>query len=270
MNKTTMIIFSKNRAMQLENLIFSLIVHWKDFRKQSVKVIYTYTNDEFRKGYDKVMNKYSWIEFIKETAFRQNVIDAIDTGKELLIFGTDDDVFIRNFDLQCEEVNFFKLRLEIITLSLRLGDNIKYCYTQNRMIARPELIQGAKYRLWNWTYQDQGDWTYPFSLDFNLYKTDFILDYLKKFDFRSPNTMEGYFARIMPYAKYLMMGFEKPKLVNLPCNRVQVDNQNRHGKITAEYLNKMYLDGYVIDLDELDIYNRDSCHAETEMKFVKE
>lgn len=270
MNKANIIIFSFNRPCQLELLLRSMKMHWNDFDNQEIKVIYTYSNDSFEAGYNKLKNECKGnIEFVKQVTFRQNVINCIDTSKELVIFGTDDDVFIRDFDLQCKEVDFFKQRPEIITLSLRLGKNISYCYTQNRFISRPLLIKGADYNLWNWTEGEEGDWTYPFSLDFNLYETDFILPYIKKFEFRSPNTLEGFFARIMPYARYLMMGFDEPKIVNLPINRVQMDNKNRHGRIPAEFLNYKYLDGYVIDYSKLEIFNGNSCHIESKVEFIE-
>lgn len=271
MNKANVIIFSFNRASQLQLLLYSMKKHWVDFDNQEIKVIYTWSNDNFKAGYDKLIAKCKGnIEFIKQVNFRQNVINCINPDNEITIFGTDDDVFIREFDLQCKEVDFFKLRPEIITLSLRLGKNINYCYTQNRFITHPGLIKGANFRVWNWTDDNQADFTYPFSIDFNVFKTSFILPYIQKFDFKSPNTMEGFFARIMPYEKYLMMGFEDPKIVGIPINRVQIEARNRHGRVTADTLNEKYLEGYVIDYDKLNVFKGNSCHIEGNIRFIEE
>jgi hypothetical protein len=270
MNNTNLIIFSKNRSCQLELLLRSMSMYWKDFDNQPIKVIYKYDNEYYKKGYEKLISKSaSNVQFIPETVFRQDVLKAIDPKVELTIFGVDDDVFIREFDLQCEEVSYFKLRDQIITLSLRLGKHINYCYTQNKYISRPALIPNAPYKLWDWTGEDQGDWNYPFSLDFHLYRTKFILPFIQRHDFRSPNTMEGFFARIMPYANYLMMGFDESKVVNIPCNKVQVDNRNKCGNITAEYLNRRYLGGQRIKYESLDIHNKNACHVETDIKFMR-
>jgi hypothetical protein len=107
-SEITTIIFSKNRACQLELLLRTLNL-------QS-KVIYTY-DEEFKSGYDKLILMYPNVEFILQTNFKQQVIENL--GKYTL-FLVDDDIMIESFDENCREFQEFKNDQNIICLSLRL------------------------------------------------------------------------------------------------------------------------------------------------------
>jgi hypothetical protein len=44
--------------------------------------------------------------------------------------------------------------------------------------------------------------------------------------------------------------FEESIIIKNPINKVQNFNNNIHGNITAEHLNKKFLEGYIIDLED--------------------
>ena len=52
------IVFSYNRAMQLDTLLYSLYEHWK-YPRIVVDVVYNFSNEEFDTAYDLLKKKYS-------------------------------------------------------------------------------------------------------------------------------------------------------------------------------------------------------------------
>src|SRR3989344_6927504 len=99
------IIFSKNRACQLELLLRSL--------NMPATVIYTYDQD-FKTGYDKLIGMYPEVEFVWETDFKKQVIENLG---EYTLFLVDDDVMIAPFEESCPEFEEFKKNQGIICLS---------------------------------------------------------------------------------------------------------------------------------------------------------
>ena len=60
------IIFSFNRALQLEALLSSIQRHWQKM-DYKLSVLYNTTGGDFQKGYDVLQKEYPAYEFIKET-----------------------------------------------------------------------------------------------------------------------------------------------------------------------------------------------------------
>ena len=80
------IVFSKDRAMQLELFIRSFNKYVKDFDKYIINIIYTYSNDNFKLGYDKLIGmNYPNVNYIKETNFRSDLIRMINLEKKHIV-----------------------------------------------------------------------------------------------------------------------------------------------------------------------------------------
>lgn len=58
------IIFSFNRALQLEALLSSIQCHWQK-TNYKLSVLYNTSGDDFQKGYDILQKEYPAYEFIK-------------------------------------------------------------------------------------------------------------------------------------------------------------------------------------------------------------
>src|SRR3990170_6252117 len=106
------IIFSKNRACQLELLLHSLNI--------PATVLYTHS-PEFKAGYSQVKKMYTAVKFVRETDFRKQLIDLVTRGGKYVLFLVDDDVMIRPFAKNCREFKEFKRNSKILCLSLRLS-----------------------------------------------------------------------------------------------------------------------------------------------------
>ncbi len=259
MSKINWCLFSKDRATQLELLLRSTKEYFKEYYDTKINVLYTYSNDSFKEGYDKVKLEYPEINFIKERNFKKDVISLVDINNKYTIFFVDDQVFKETFEM-FEIINFEKNE-HILCVSLRLHPNMTYCYTANVQMTP------IKNNVWSWRGLP-GDYGYPMSLDSHVFLTQDILPYLINVDYKNPNSLESIISSY-PINKTLMMCFDKSKTFNNPCNKVQTNNPNKHGNITAEYLNQEFLNGSIIDLTPFRGLNNESCHKEMPIKMIK-
>ena len=77
------IVFSKDRALQLELFIRSFNKYVKNFNNYTINIIYTYSNSQFEAGYNKlILMNYTNVKFIKEGDFKKDVINCIDKNKK--------------------------------------------------------------------------------------------------------------------------------------------------------------------------------------------
>ncbi|MCK9445479.1 hypothetical protein M0Q50_01130 [bacterium] len=251
--------FSKDRAAQLDLFIRSFEYYSKE--KYDIKIIYTYSNDEFKKGYDKLINYYIDIDFIKEQDFKNDVLKNIDLKKKYTSFFVDDIIFKNKFSINDNEFKIFENDKSILCLSLRLHPRLNYCYAAN------SPMKPSNKTLFEWEYES-GDNNYPMSVDMNIFRTEEIYPLLYSLNYNNPNSLEMYLS-MNPINKPKMICYDKSIIINNPCNKVQTNNPNKHGDIDAKYINDRYLDGYIIDLEEYKGIDNESCHKELPIKFIK-
>ena len=262
------IIFSKNRASQLRLCLESINKNAKDIF--NITVIYTSTDKEFESGYDKLKleNLSQGVKWIQQTDFKNNILQALQTNADLSCFGTDDDIFYKDFDVN-KIIETIKNDQDVFNFSLRLGKNTKFCYTMNTTnILHAEILKDGVIT-WDWSkhYLDYG---YPLSVDFHIFRTKDIMRLVKNVSFKNPNEFEASLQIFDTYPKFKMAAFENSVLVNSPTNKVQNTFDNLSGQnfgISAKELNNKYLNGEVIDLDSLDFSNIVGCHQELELRF---
>jgi hypothetical protein len=259
------IVFSKDRPMQLELFIRSFNKYVKDFDKYTVRILYTYSNDEYKKGYDKLIsNDYYNIIFIKENNFKNDLINLFNPYEKHSVFFVDDIVFKNPIDFYDNQMEIFENDKNIVCRSLRLNSNLTYCYAMGCNISRPNFLEN---NIFYWNGQ-QGDYGYPMSVDGHIFRTNEILPYVLYMDYRNPNSFEGNMAT-RPLNLPKMICYDKSIILNNPCNKVQINNPNNHGNITAEELNNKFLEGYIISLENFDNIENESCHKEMDLIFIK-
>lgn len=255
------ICFSRDRACQLELFLRSMKTFFKEFDLFEIKILYKYSNQKFKSGYDKIIKKYKNVLFIKENNFKRDLLSMIKENKYSIFF-VDDIVWKEPFSLNCKEFENFKKDKSILTLSLRLHPNLIYCYTAN--VNMIPLLNNV----WNWRGLP-GDYGYPMSLDGHFFRTEEIIGLLKGMPYSNPNQLEALLA-MYPINKPKMICCEKSIIFNNPCNKVQTNNPNKHGDVTAEYLNQEFINGNIIDLNPFIGLNNESCHKEMPIKLKKE
>ena len=245
------VIFSKDRAAQLDLLLRSM-PEWFD----EVYVIWTASDNNYRNAYQVLMNETpECVMCIQQGKdFKQDTVWFADSPNEHTMFLTDDDVFLRGFDMPTMPDN-------VACLSLRLNPRMDYCYTLNRPQKMPKI--GTAGNIWNWRLAD-ADYGYPMSLDGHIFRTADILPLLERLDYHDPNSLEAALAR-NPINRPMMMCFDRSVIVNNPVNRVQDTIKNRFGEFfgySQEWLNKQFMAGKRIKLEPFIGYDPNACHVE--------
>lgn len=250
------LIFSKNRPAQLELCFRS----HKRFWGEEVTVLYTRDFD-YREGYEKLRLKYKDVYFELETDFRKQVIDYVKRNK-LPVFYCDDDVMIRPYlDITDKLEN-----PDIACISQRMDHRYNYCFDSDVPVEIPRFIDN----MWEWKKYPL-DWGYPMSVLGNIFRQEDLLPILESINFKCPNTLEGRLAE-HPIDKPLMVGFERARNINLPQNLVQtIAPNNRAGNYSPESLNHKFMDGFVIDLDDVikKTKNATSCFMNIDFRWVR-
>lgn len=257
------VIFSKDRACQLDLLLRS-IQRNGNFLFSDITILYTYSNENYKLGYDKLSNRVSGVNWILETGdFRDKFLQYLETSQcNTICPFVDDDVFFREFN-DAESVE--SLLNEGIVFSLRLGKNITvHDNFSNRptefpyfYAIRDNLSNKDIGLLWD-KMQGHTPFGYPISVDGHFFKRTWLLDKCSEIEFKNPNFLEGNLQKFS--TEFTKMASPIDSCVtSIPMNRVQSEFENRTiGEVSSKELNNKYLDNQYIDLDKMD-FNRVNC-----------
>jgi hypothetical protein len=272
MEKINTIIFSKDRACQLNLLLESMKKNIIQYNDLDVSVIWKSSTDNYKKGYDILMKKFPEINFISQSEdFKNDVLVLLNKdGYRYVQFGVDDDVVYGKYDmemgLKCMENE------DVFTYSPRLGKNTIWCHNldyEHKFVLEEETTETIR---WNWT-KSYGDIGYPLTLDFGLFRISEIKKMIKTIGFTNPNYLEGNLASTYQY--YFREQMAAPIsscVIGIPNNIVNSSHPNKHAEkfgITAAALNIKYLTGEIIDLNAMDFSTIKGCHQEIEYIFKK-
>ena len=259
------IVFSKDRAMQLELFIRSFNKYVKNFDVHVIKILYTYSDNNYKDGYDKLIDmKYPNVQFVREVNFKCDLQSMIDISDKYTVFFVDDIVFKSPVDFYDKQMEIFENDKQILCRSLRLYPGLTFCYTMNVSMNKPVFLYNNVY-FWRGQSADFG---YPMSVDGHIFRTEEIIQYVNGLNYNNPNSFEGEMAsRPMNIPK--MICYNESIIVNNPCNKVQTNNSNLHGNVKVEDLNKKFLEGYTISMENIDGIKNISCHQEIELILKK-
>lgn len=260
------IVFSKDRAMQLELFLRSFTQFVSNVGDYQVKVLYTYSNDNYKRGYDKLIeHKLPNVEWVKETNFKNDLLGLINFNNQHTVFFVDDNIFKTSFDFYDNQMTILNDTWDIACRSLRLHRDLKYCYPKRQPMRQPAY---GNNNIFTWVGAD-GDYGYPMSLDGHIFRTEDIAPYLKDGDYSNPNLLESIMAG-NPIKRQKMICYNQSVIMNNPINKVQTLNNNIHGNITAELLNNKWLNGERIKLDTFVGFNNISCHQEIALQYERD
>lgn len=268
------VIFSKDRAMQLDATIRSFLLSCKDHHFVNLKVIYKASNSYHKESYDKLIRQYKSIEFIEEEDFRKQLLSNLAHSKYVL-FLVDDNIFVRDFHLS-EIAEVLQKNSDALGFSLRLGKNINYHYPSSSKEMIPPFIDvTGKVLKYDWTGKNRY-FGYPLEVSSSVYRTDDVLPLLTKLDFQGPNTLEAEIARsknTFANSKKNLLCFQQSVTFCNPVNVVQdVFPDNRSGnkrEYSPDSLARMFNAGYRIDVAKFLNFIPSSCHQEVQFEFIK-
>jgi hypothetical protein len=166
------LIFSYNRALQIDGTLRSLLIHCRDIGSLNLFVLYLTSSSLHARLYEQLKQEYAFwpqIVFIKQQNFRRDVIDLlyrpthekqaniirlclISMGwrfgflnnfwkkpgdrEETILFLVDDNIFTKDFLLQDADQGL-KQNPDVLGFSLRLGKNTTYCYSLDKPQSLP-------------------------------------------------------------------------------------------------------------------------------------
>jgi len=277
------IIFSKDRASQLDLLLRSFSRNDDQDVFENVAILYTVSNERFQYGYDILINNYYndcdgdtyGIRWYKEQDFRTDLLNIIARHKPShIVFMVDDMIMMRPLAFAINDGFNLLANQPVATISLRLGHNTYWQYQTNSETMMPTVFKDVKNGLYVWnrlTIPSTMNFNYPFSVDAHIFRTDLILPIIDAIPFTFPNDLEGGMQTHIHYAPPLMACQKMSAFINAPINRVQDKYPNRVGdthSISSEELNDKFLDGLFIDYDSIDFDKVRGCHQELEMEFA--
>ena len=254
---STVIVFSKDRPMQLHAYLESLI-RLSDCEEEQIYVLY---REERPIRYDKVKSYFPHIHWIAETCFSEQLQEIVSKSEEYIMFGCDDVLFLDRFCFKDMEM-YLSNHEQVLGFSLRLGRNIH---------PLPKgIVHEDPFFTWNWT-ENSGHYGYPWELDCTLYRRKDILEVFREAGIeklKTPNYLESvpedepqrYFKR-SKLAGY----YEQNKAIVITVNRVQETHKNGvdsvHGSDVISLFIKYQYEDRLLDLAEISKMKRTEIHV---------
>ncbi len=179
-NNFSVIVFTKDRPLQLHAYLESLF-RYSPTKQSDVTIIYK-KNELI--DYHNVINHFRSVKFIEEDIFHADLIYTIENSRDYIIFGCDDVVFTKKFDLN-DATTYLASNSNIFGFSLRLGTNI--LPMPKKVNIKSEVIE------WEWINTQAQHYNYPWELTATLYRKIDIKNIIKSHEnpFTSPNFLEG-------------------------------------------------------------------------------
>lgn len=272
MNDIVGIIFSKDRAMQLDATLKSFELNCKDRSDMDVKVLYTVSSRIHENQYDRLMEKYTHVQFVKEVLFKQQLLSSVE-AYPFILFLVDDNIFVKPFFIK-DIVSEVSEHHDALGFSLRLGKNIEYCYSMDVFLKKPDFtFVGKGFIKFDWTAAEY-DFGYPLEVSSSVYRTNDLLSLLTDAEFSNPNTLEFQLAShsySYASAQNCIISNETSIAFCNPINKVQQVYNNRAGtkaSYTASELSQMFEQGYRIDVAKYAGFIPNACHQEVKLVFM--
>ena len=244
------IVFSKDRAMQLHALLSSYFYYTKN--PAPLIILFRCSDKEHEISYEELQNEFKSfpVSFVKEVDFALQLKGVVgNLTSDRLFFMTDDAIFLDSYDLN-DCLHYHPIEN---LFSLRLGTDLDFCYAYNKKQSLPDFKQdelNETVHIWKWSNRPASpDWNYPLSLDATIYFRKEIALILECVAFSSPNSLE---SQMQLYKELFLVRngicFSKVKYVNVPCNVVQQEFNNKsNDSFTVKELLSYFLKGQRID-----------------------
>ena len=254
--------------MQLNGLIDSIK---KNFNSNHIKVsaICKY-DDNHKDSLEEVRNIHSDVTFVDETNFKANNLEILSRSHKYCMYLVDDIVMTGPVDVE-NIISLMSQNPQILNFSLRLGLNLKSCYTLNKVQKIPDgSVFDGKYFAWKWRDGDC-DWCYPMSADGHIFKTEIVEQISKLADYNNPNSFESIMHEIVMVSQCpdMSISYLQSKLVNIPVNKVQDYNNNHHGDVTVDELLSMWNNNKKMDISKYQGYVSRAAHEEIDIFVIE-
>jgi hypothetical protein len=249
----TTIVFSKDRALQLDAFLRSYARHVTP--REPVEVLYRSSSDAHAAAYLEVFDRHPFAFPHPEWEFKSDLLALLPLAGRVIFF-VDDQVFTRGWR-----------RREDLGLSLRLGTHLTQNYASNDPVQLLPTLRRVDEELLTWRWMD-GDlaWSYPLSVDGHVFDADVIRTAAGWLAFHSPNTFESALQALLPvFLQGYGLCYDEARVVNVPWTRVQTDWENRYQGHCTDSLLRAWQEGQQIDLSVIDGVLNDSVHQDFQL-----
>ena len=257
----TCVIFSRNRALQLDALLRSI----EKYSKSSFDIIIQYScSSNHRNSYEVLKERFNRVDnckFVEEQSFPSTLIEVIKSIKtQIVFFLVDDQVFVRPFNIE-----------DVITLvgrksffSLRLGRTITDFGIYEMKLA-PNYIIEDKYLTWSWKKnKSQKDWGYQFSVDGTVYRSIDVLRASMAIPFKAPNSYEDNMNSIIMFrGNNKGISYYEPVVINLIINASRQEKEYDNfesGEYSIDDMLELWELGKKFSIDEISKIRFSSTH----------
>lgn len=254
----TCVIFSRNRAFQLDALLKSI----KRYSETTFDIIVQYScSDLHRSSYIVLLERYKDVKFVEESNFKDTLLKQLKEIKtKWMFYLVDDQAFIRHFNI----IKILALKQKHNIISLRLGDNITNFGIEDKEFV-PRFTYDNEYLMWRWRENGGNyDWCYQFSVDATIYDTIDVVRGSLAIPFKAPNSYEANMNSLLLYkSNNVGISFRKPVVVNLIINASRGEMNYEScvsGEYTAEDMLVLLQEGKELDLDKISAINYKSSH----------
>lgn len=266
------IVFSKDRAAQLDLFLYSF---FENFPIGRVTVIYTFSNDKFRDGYETLIQKYGKkVGFLRENApLKEVFLKVVNECDDFLNIVTDDTVYYRSMweDFDDIDINDI-LDKDTLCFSPRLGLNTIVQDYKTGQLQKPltdYYDDGRSIIHWNWKIKPALE-NYGFACHQDSYicrKEDFLT--IANFNWQNMRELEGTLALERRHTMYYKPMMAAPSLswcVNVPVNNV-LPGLYAGDKCyeSLESMNEKFLNGQRLSLEKSDFSNVIGAHQEVKL-----
>ena len=270
--KADLVIFSYDRPLQLYALLES--VHKYITGLGETHVIYRASNDAYAQAYDQVRTTFSSAQFARQgdnpaADFKPLTLKAtFDSPNNYILFAVD-DIVVKDFVSLGECINALE-KMNAYGFFLRLGTNLSECYSLQCKQPVPPLKEVAP-GIFAWKFSEgRCDWAYPHTVDITLYRKKDISEDLRSLFYRSPNYLEGtWHSRSGRIMHRFGLCFVHSKIVNIPLNKVQTDNDNIHMNLLSPLeLRQLFEQGMKMDISLLYKIDNKGAHMAYKPTFI--
>ncbi len=232
-----LIVFSKDRPLQLHGMLTSVFRHWQgDFK---VSVLFR-DEAEYAMAYAELWREFSErVDFYQEGSFAEQIAERVEDDAPYVCFGCDDVVYTGPVEVAAID-RAFRDEPHLLGISLRLGKNIDTDMF-GRPMPQPAFAQPAPpaFEEYAWANaaglraqwrpaEATGDWGYPWEVLGTVYPTDYVRTTVAALvrggQVQNPSTLEDAgWRRWAEHAgsRYLLQSFGRSRLVVPTVNVVQ-------------------------------------------------
>jgi hypothetical protein len=269
------VIFSKDRAAQLDLLLRSWSEQVDEWPQFAVSVLYKATDPEFEAGYDIVKKTFPSVFFQPEDAtesFNGHVRALIERERrELFHFLADELVFLRAYRTSDAPFQLLRARADIAAVALRMSPRINFSQPLNLRTPPPPHAGNV----WTWKprplwrerisrvfgiHSARGDWCLQLNVDGNVYRYEEFLAHFKTLpEIRGLNLLETVLLQ-HPMPAPCLTCYPESRLINLALNRVDPYSNYPFGGHSAREFNRRYLAGERLSYQRLLGLQHNACH----------